>query len=312
MKIKRKRLKTNRSITVIGIVSFLILGIYTITLFFPLIWALINSLKAKFDFLDNNYLYGLPRALMENDPTGLRSGWHFDNYIKAFQLMYIQITVTGAPPRNIYAPQMMLNSLLYALGCTFMATASHFVTAYACAKYKFKLGKIIYTIVIVTMILPIVGALPSEIQMARSLGFYDNYFGVLIMKGGFLGMNFLIFYASFKTIPDSFAEAAKIDGAGHWRIMLLIILPLSIRTVSAIALILFIGFWNEYYTPMIYLPSMPTIAYGLYRFQFAVDNSVSVPIQLAGGFIVCVPILIIFVIFRNKIIGNISMGGLKG
>ena len=88
--------------------------------------------------------------------------------------------------------------------------------------------------------------------------------------------------------------------------------PLILPTISTLALLAFIGFWNDYQTPMIYMPDIPTIAYGLFVYQFSTDNLISsVPLQLTGCMIVSIPVMIIFVVFRNKLIMNVSLGGLK-
>ena len=311
-KVKMKTKERRKNSVGLIVVALVVLGAYTLTMIIPMYWALLNSLKSANDFsmkgIDGtiNCLFGFPQLHVLDDSS---SAWHFDNYVKVFSAMSVQVQT-----RDVYALEMMAYSLLYALGATFVSLTAHFLVAYACAKYEFKLGKIIYAFVVVAMILPIVGALPSEIRMMHVLGLYDNYFGVLFMKSGFLGMNFLIFYATFKSIPNSFAEAARIDGAGHFSIMFKIILPLSINTVIAVGLLLFIEFWNDYYTPMIYLPSMPTVALGLYKVQYAVATEISqsVPMKLAACFIVAAPMIVLFVAFKKKIIGNIMVGGLKG
>ena len=166
--------------------------------------------------------------------------------------------------------------------------------------------------VIVVMTLPILGNLASEIQVAKMIGVYDNMFGICIMKAGFCSFNFLVFYAAFKGVDEAYREAATIDGAGPWTILFKIVLPFVLPTVFAVGMLQFIGYWNEYYTPMIYLPSHPTIGYGLFRFE---SNSIkynTIPIRLAASFIVAAPLTVLAIVFRKKIIGSMTMGGLIG
>ena len=187
------------------------------------------------------------------------------------------------------------------------------IAAYAVAKYNFKFGKFMYGIVIVTMILPVVGNLPSQIQMAKFTGAYDNLLGVAVMKGHFLGTNFLIFYAAFKSLPNDFKEAAEMDGASQLQVLLQIVLPLVKTTIGAIALLSFITYWNDYTTAMIFLPNMPTIAYGLQYFTSSSLNEAStLPVKIAACTMVIIPIFIVFVIFKDKLIGNMAVGGIKG
>ena len=277
---------------------FILLFLYSLSLLFPIFWTILSSLKGRIDFHVN--------------PFGLPEVWQFDNYTTAFNKLYVRIqTPTGS--RNVYMVEMLFNTVCYALGGTIITTMSHCFVAYACAKYRFRFGKVLYGFVIVALIMPIVGSLPSELQLIRAIGFYDNLLGIVIMKAGFLGTNFLIFYATFKGISWEYAEAALIDGASHWKILFHIMIPLAKTTVLVTGLLSFITMWNDYQSPMIYLPSYPTVAYGLFTYQFSLDQEInSVPMQLAGCTLTMFPIFVLFLIFQDKLIGNIAIGGLKG
>ena len=107
-------------------------------------------------------------------------------------------------------------------------------------------------------------------------------------------------------------EAAKIDGANNLSILVQIMLPLVFNTFMLIILINFITFWNDYYTPLIYLKSYPTLAYGLQEFWLLTkQDTASSTVKLAACMIVFVPIFVLFIFFSDKLIGNISMGGIK-
>ena len=148
--------------------------------------------------------------------------------------------------------------------------------------------------------------------MVRTLGLYDSMLGQYCLKVSFLGIYFLIFYASVKSAGNEFAEAASIDGAGHFSIMYKIYFPLLASVFTGIVILDFIGFWSDYMTPLYYLPSFPTISYGLNYIQYATSNSVTIPIILGASLMSSIPVVLIFIIFRNKIMGNMSFGGLKG
>ena len=90
-------------------------------------------------------------------------------------------------------------------------------------------------------------------------------------------------------------------------------IPMIRTAIVALFILGFIGSWNDYMTPMVYLPSMPTIAYGLFTFRNSSDSLVAaIPMQITGCVVVMIPIMVIFIIFRNKIMGNLALGGLKG
>ena len=288
-----KKFKSNKSLFMI--IGMILLLIYTISFLVPLFWALLSSIRREIFFIPK--------------PFAWPEEFYFDNYKTVWKMMAVPTDAYG----NKYMEEMFFNSICYSVVCTIMHTFTPCIAAYAVAKYNFKFGKFMYGIVIVTMILPVIGNLPSQIQVAKFTGAYDNLLGVAIMKGHFLGTNFLIFYASFKSLPNDYKEAAEIDGASQLQILLKIVLPLVKTTIGAIALLSFITFWNDYTTPMIFLPNMPTIAYGLHYFtSSSLTEASSLPVKIAACTIVIIPILLVFIAFKNKLIGNMAVGGIKG
>lgn len=286
--------KLHVKISVFSAVCFLFLLAYSFVLVYPFLWGICTSFKSITDFTKN--------------PIGLPETWIFSNYVTAFEYFYVQL----GPREFVYIEEMALYSILYAGGCAFVQTLSACVVAYATAKFNFRFSKIVYSVVLVTLVLPIVGSLPSEIQMTVRLGIYDTMLGAWILKANFLGMYYLVFYASFRGISPSFSEAAKIDGASNRKILTSIMLPLVKGTFFTIMLINFVAYWNDYQTPLVYIPSYPTLAYGLYRYNFSTLPEISdTPMKLAGCMIVFIPIFIVFVCFQKQLIGNISMGGVK-
>ena len=89
-------------------------------------------------------------------------------------------------------------------------------------------------------------------------------------------------------------------------------IPMVLPTCSTIFLIFFIQDWNDYQTALIYMPSHPTLAYGVYSMSMSNKNGLSSePMRLASCVIMATPILVLFIAFRNKIMGNVTMGGVK-
>ena len=299
---KHMHLKQNNNSNWLMITIAILLVIYAICILGLFYWGVITSLKTRDDFRYNK-MFSFPKM-----------GFAFENYVNSLKHLKVQIDTADGGSRYVYFPELFGNSLIYSLGCTLIQNSVSCVVAYLCSKYSHhKFTKVLYGIVIVTMILPIAGSLASEINMSKNLHLYDTFYGIFIMRANFLGTNFLIFYAAFKMIPWDYAEAAQIDGANHFQIMLKIMFPLIVPTFMITCLLSFIGYWNDYYIPMIYLPSKPTIAYALYCFQSTSVTSVSnVPAKMAGSLIVFIPVFILFLIFKKKLIGNLTVGGLKG
>ena len=283
-----------KKFSVMSVLLMVVLLFYSVLLVSMFCWCLLNSVKDGID--------------MSTRPFGLPQFWMFENYAAVFKNMRVQTIST--PIRWVYFEEMFLNSILYSLGCTIAATMTPCIVAYLTAKYNFRLNKVMHGLVIITMILPIVGSLPSELSLVKALNFYDHIWGMYILKANFLGMYFLVFYATFRSLSWEYAEAAFVDGASHFTVMTRIMLPLVKSTILAVGVMVFIGFWNDYQTPMIYMPSHATISFGLFQFTNASGGSPSE--VLAASIVVMLPMLIIFIIFKDKFIGNLTVGGIKG
>lgn len=245
-----------------------------------------------------------------NGILALPEKWMFSNYYKAFNNFWVQVE-DGNSVKTVLLGQMFLNSVLYAGGTALMSTLTPCIIAYLAAKYKFKFSRIVYVTVILVMTIPIVGNMPSMLETMRTLGLYDTYIGMLLQKLNFANMYFIIFYGTFRSLAGDYAEAAKIDGASHSRIMFSIMFPLVGTTLGVVFLLNFIAYWNDYLTPMVYWPSRPTAALGM--FLYSKNSHVnSVPDQLAGCMLLIFPIFVLFLIFQKHLMGNIAIGGLKG
>lgn len=295
---KRVKDKENRErFSPITIAMLAVLAIYAVTLFMPLLWALMTAFKNQSDFRVN--IIGFPEKWV----------WNFSFVFKKF-------TVPVATPEGeklVGMGMMYVNSFLYAIGCAFFNTLVSCITAYMCARFPYKFSKIVHTVVIVVMIVPIVGSLPAEIQLAKNLHIYGHIWGLWLMKANFLGMYFLVFYGIFKSLPMAYTEAAKIDGAGNLSVLIRIVLPLVRNTFFTVMIILFIGFWNDYQTPLIYMPSYPTVAIGMFRMASTNINSLStIPMRMACAMLMLIPILVVFLLTHKRLLGNLTMGGIKG
>lgn len=285
--------------TPITVFMLVVLILYSLSLFLLFAWAFITALKDPiFDFRTNSY--GLPQT------------WEWENFRTVFSQFYVTVN-TATRNATVGMSEMYLYSVLYALGCAFFNTLVPCITAYLCARFPYKLSKIVYNIVLIVMVIPVVGSLPSEIQMAMRFGLYDHIWGMWIMKANFLGMYFLVFYNVFKGLPMAYTEAAKIDGAGNMSILLKIALPLVKNTFFTIMLIYFINYWNDFQIPLIYLPSYPTIAQGMYEMANSIETKMSsVPMRAAASIMMLIPILVLFLCFQKRLLGNLTVGGVKG
>lgn len=121
----------------------------------------------------------------------------------------------------------------------------------------------------------------------------------------FLGMYYFVVTTAIKGIPMAFSEAAEIDGASEFQVMLRVIFPLTLPIYSTVYIINFIGMWNDWQTPYIFLRNFPTAAYGLWVFKD--KTTFELPQKMAGGMLVLMPILLIFIVFHKRLMGGISL-----
>ena len=304
-------------INILALILGTILVLYTAFLGLILFYGLINSLKDQLAFDADPVFWS--KALF--DDLNLRkqlSGddsltwYNLGNYLQAFEAINMKVR-KGKQVFQIFLPEMFLNSLIYAGGCSFFATLTPCLVAYVTSKYNFRFNNVIYMTVIFVMVTPIVGNAPSSILMAKTLGLFDSQVGLWFMSATFLGTYYLVFHGIFKGLSWEYAEAAFMDGASHVTVLFQVMLPLIKNTFFVVMLLNFISYWNDYQRPWIYLPTIPTAAVGIQFCMNATENrNAGVPIKLAGGMLMLLPILALFLTFKDKFVGNLTVGGIKG
>ena len=276
------------------IVAFIILAVYSVSLLLPLLWMLMNSFKD-----------GTEYAMDVVAATTLRfpEAWKFSNYANVFaEITYNNVNFFGMLGDSIYF--IVVGSGLE----LFFTTA----VSYVISKYKFKGRNFIYSVAIFAMTMPIIGNMASGIKLRAAFGIYDNLLAVFFTAGaGAFGFNFLMLYAFFKSVPWSYAEAVFIDGGNHFTVFFRIMLPLAMPMVTTLFILSAIAGWNDYTTPMLYFPSFPNVAMGLYMVSQTLTRG-DMSTYYAALVITTVPVVALFAGFSDKIMKNYSIGGLKG
>lgn len=289
-----------QKISAFGVVITVLLVLYVLFMLVMLLWAFMTSFKGRSEYYSNPYKFP--------------QNWVIDNYVRALRDFTLEAEIPGLGRGNVTVPLMFLFGFLYAVGCAAAATIVPFVVGYVCAKYPYKFSKVIFYVVIICMILPLIGNLPAEISTVKAFGLYGHIWGTWILKANFLGLYFIIFYNYFKGLPNAYSEAAKIDGAGNFKIMLKVIMPMAIPIFCTVLLLNFITFWNDYQTPFIYLSGkFPTVSLGMYFIATAKkEGFTDAGFKFASSFMVLIPVLILFLAFNKRLLGNLTMGGIKG
>ena len=317
MKSQRKRKSLAEKIVFITV--GVILALYSVSLFFPLFWGVITSLKYRTDFgAPTNNVLGFPS--LELSAEALK----FGNYKSVLQLINYRRNVTyismfGKVRHGVNAGigTMLVNTVLYAGVGALIKALVPAIVAHTCVKYQFRFSEVVYNISLLVLIVPIVGAYPAELTFLRKVGLYDTIYGSWIQSFSFVGTYYFVFCAFYRGLSNTYDEAAELDGASQIRILISIVLPLSAKMISTVWLIQFITLWNDYNTPMMYLPTIPTISYAIYNIAYGGGSGEAnkvlqhVPAQVAACMLLAMPILLIFIVLKDKIMGSVTMGGLK-
>ena len=220
-----------------------IMFFYTFTLILPIAWMLVNSLKNPID-------YYLTSSL--SFPTQIR----FQNFSEVLKVMTYSVqTDAGILKYDVF--WMTYYSLVYALGTAIYSVVTITFTAYAIGRYKFWLTRLLYAIGLLWMIIPVVTDGGAGLLLRKAIGMYDNMFLTILLSGGciFTGQFFFIMCEHFTVMGSEYAEAASIDGAGEFTILMKIMLPLTVPLMMVIFVLGFVSAWNDYSIFLFYLPS---------------------------------------------------------
>ncbi len=208
--------------------------------------------------------------------------------------------------------QALYNSFAYALLPTFVGVVVSALAAYAFAKLEFRGKNTMYTLLIMTMLMPGCVTLTTSYIMFDKIG-WTNTALPIVAPGLFGGAAIVMFLREyFMGIPDGLLEAAKIDGAGKWKQFMSIMLPLAKPALLAQFILGFITRYNDFLGPLLYInnPAKYTIQIAL---DFYNSGAPDFSIIAAASVLALVPMLLIYVVFQKKIISGISISsGLKG
>lgn len=203
------------------------------------------------------------------------------------------------------------NTLLLCVVSVIGATASSAIVAYGFARLRFRGRGLLLAVMISTMALPQHVTMIPVFAIFRWLGWYGTFLPLTVPA--FFGVPFFIFLLTqfFKSLPEELSEAARIDGASEWRIFWRVILPLAKPALVTCALFQFLGTWNDFLGPLLYLndPSKYTLAYGLQQFMAAIYGGKWAELMAASTLFVLPAILLFLFAQRTFIQGIATTGG---
>jgi trehalose/maltose transport system permease protein len=269
---------------------YVVLAIIFVYIVFPFYWAFRSSITP------DGELFVTPVHYWPNQPT-------FDHYA--------QVLGDGQFVRSLG------NSAIVAISTTLLALFIGTVGAYALGRFRFK-GRlpVMYLILSMTMF-PSIAILGSLFDLVRRFGLYNNLLSLIITYLVFtLPFTVWVLTSFFQSLPKELEEAAYVDGASPWQTLYKVMLPLVAPGMVTTGLLAFISAWNEFLFAVSFLqtPDKRTVPLAIFLFATSSGGGFEVPwgAIMAGTVIVTIPLIVLVLIFQNRVISGLTAGAVKG
>ena len=251
----------------------------------PFVFMILNSFRKQFDMLAQG-VFHLP------DP------WYFENYPGIVE--------------NGFFGYFLRSVIIVALSLVIMLIISAFA-AYPLSRMQFKVRGLIYGGIVAMMSIPMHVTLIPIFKLTKNMGLYDNLFSLLGPYVTFaLPMSVFILTAFMMTIPKEVEESAEIDGCNRFSNFFKIILPLSKSGLSTLAIYNGVSMWNEFAFANTLLITASNKTLPLALGQFKGEHSMDMPLMLAVLVLSALPMIILFIIFQDKLVKGMMAGAVKG
>ena len=262
-----------------------VLILVSIVTLFPFVWMISTSLK------DNALVFSYPPKLIPNPANWV-------NYRDA----WIESDMGRA----------LINSLFIAITSTAGNVIVSSLVAYSFAKIEFKHKSALFMIVLVTVMIPYQVTLIPLFVIFKTFGWINTYLPLIVPALFGTATNVFLMRQYIMRIPDAYRDSAYIDGCDHVRIWWRIIMPMSIPMLVSIAVLSFMGKWNEFLGPMLYLNSRALMPVPLVLSIYRSEYSTKWHLLMAASCIALVPIIALYLVSQKYIISGIMLGGIKG
>lgn len=264
-----------------------VLLLFAVAFMLPFYWMIVTSLKT------NQQVFTNPIQWLPDPPQ-------WDNYTKA-------ITYPNFPFLRFLA-----NSVFYSVAVTIGTVISCAAVGYGFARLRFPFREALFYITIATLMIPfIVTFIPTYI-IFKNLGMLGGYAPLILPS--FLGSAFYIFMMRqfFLGLPNELGDAARVDGAGHFRTFWQVMLPLVKPALMVVAVFTFLGTWNDFLGPLIYLSDNRLYPLSLGLYAFRAQRTTEWALMMAAATITTLPLIIIFFFTQRYFLEGIKLTGLKG
>jgi N-acetylglucosamine transport system permease protein len=269
-----------------GVLSHLVMILWTIIIVLPFLWVLMSSFKTTKEIL--------------HSPFSLPATWDFSNYANAW-------TTSGVG-------SYFANTLIVVGTALVLVMLLGAMCAYVLARFRFFGNRAIYYLMLAGLTFPIFLAIVPLFFLLRTIGLLSTLPGLILTYVAF-ALPFTVFFlhSFFKNLPDEIYEAAQIDGASEWRTFSQVMLPMARPGMATVAIFNFLGLWNQFLLPVALNPDQSNyvLTQGMASFASQAGYSVDFGALMAAVVITVTPVLVVYVIFQRQLQGSVSQGTMK-
>lgn len=249
----------------------------------PIVWTVLSSFKTSSE-------------LAERPPSVLPDTFSLDNYTTALSSFDF----------GVY----LRNSVIVVVGATLLTLTINSMAAYALAKYNFRGRDALFLLTLATIMIPLQVILIPVYQVTAQLGLVNTLWGLIIPTaatptGVFLLRQYML------TIPDELIEAARIDGAGEFRVFLSVVLPLCRPALAVVAIFSVVWRWNDFLWPLVVAQNESVYTLPVTLARFAGQQVVPFNLILAMSVVSMVPVIVVFLFAQKQIVKGIATTGLR-
>src|SRR5690606_14865374 len=252
---------------------------------YPFIYMITTSVKTMGEFFEN------PFSIIANSIT-------FEQYASVFEMGLT----------NYFVNSILITVISVAIVVFISALAS-----YPLSRLKFRLNRPLFVLFLVGMMIPVHASLIPIFVMSNDMGLYDTLFALLGPYVAFaLPISIFIMTQFMSEIPVELEEAAKIDGAGHWKIFSKVMFPNIKPAISTVVIYNFVHIWNEFIFALILIQSDESLTLPVGLQKFYGEFSVNVPGLMAALTLASIPVIFIFIIAQERVVKGLTSGSVKG
>ncbi|MCD8056574.1 MAG: carbohydrate ABC transporter permease [Clostridiales bacterium] len=279
--------ESDKKSAVLRVLTYVLLIVWAIIVLFPFYWMILTSFKSYGSYTSEY----IPKFYVSS-PT-------FDNYIDAF---------TTVPLARYF-----LNTVIFTIITTALMLIVSILAAYAFARLDFRGKNVLFTGFLALMMIPSELVVITNFVTITNLDLRNTFTGLILPSVTSVFYIYLL-RENFSQVPDELYYAAKVDGTSDFKYLWRVMLPICRPTVITITILKVIECWNSYVWPRLITDdeNYYLVSNGIQEIRENGFGRENIPAMMAAVVVISVPLIIIYLIFRNKIMEGVSRGGIKG